>query len=113
MVEYLMQFNIIWVGVIASMAAGLATGVGSLPIFFTRDIPKKVLDALLGAAAGIMLAATSFSLIIPALEKAGGGMNGASTVLMNWPANVSDLVDSFPNTIYRRIPCRKTAERHS
>ncbi len=101
MVEYLMQFNIIWVGVIASMAAGLATGVGSLPIFFTRNIPKKVLDALLGAAAGIMLAATSFSLIIPALEKAGGGMNGASTVLIGILAGgvFLDLVDKFfPNT---------------
>lgn len=101
MVEYLMQFNIIWVGIIASLAAGLATGAGSLPIFFTRDIPKKLLDALLGAAAGIMLAATSFSLIIPALEKAGGGLNGASTVLIGILTGgvFLDLVDKFfPDT---------------
>lgn len=101
MVEYLMQFNIIWVGIIASMAAGLATGIGSLPIFFARDIPKKVLDALLGAAAGVMLAATSFSLILPALEKAGGGISSASTVLVGILAGgvFLDLVDKFfPNT---------------
>ncbi|HHY82534.1 MAG TPA: ZIP family metal transporter [Clostridiales bacterium] len=101
MIEYLMQFNIFWVGVISSLAAGIATGIGSLPIFFTRHIPKKVLDALLGAAAGVMLAATSFSLIVPALEKAGGGVNGASTVLIGILSGgvFLDLVDKFfPNT---------------
>ena len=96
MVEYLMQFNIIWVGIIASMAAGLATGIGSLPIFFAQDIPKKVLDALLGAAAGVMLAATSFSLILPALEKAGGGINRpALTVGILAGGVFLDLVDKF------------------
>ena len=48
MVEYLSQFNIVWVGVIASLAAGLATAVGALPIFITKDVPKKVLDVVLG-----------------------------------------------------------------
>jgi len=101
MVDYLMQFNIFWVGVAASLAAGIATGVGALPIFFTRNIPKRVLDALLGAAAGVMLAATSFSLIVPALEKAGGGINGASTVYIGILSGgvFVDLVDKFfPNT---------------
>jgi ZIP family zinc transporter len=101
MVEYLMQYNIIWVGVIASLTAGLATGFGSLPIFFTRSISKKVLDALLGAAAGVMLAATSFSLIIPAIEKAGSGISGASVALIGILSGgvFLDLVDKFfPNT---------------
>lgn len=101
MVEILMHYNIIWVGVIASFAAGLATGFGSLPVFFTRSISKKVLDALLGAAAGVMLAATSFSLIIPAIEKAGGGISGASIALIGILSGgvFLDLVDKFfPST---------------
>jgi ZIP family zinc transporter len=64
-------------GVLASVAAGLMTGVGAIPIFFTRNISNKMLDALLGFAAGVMLAATSFSLIIPSLESSGGGVKGA------------------------------------
>ena len=99
--DFLLKLNIIWVGFIASLTAGLATGVGSLPIFFTRNIPKKVMDALLGAAAGIMLAATSFSLIIPAIDKAGGGVNGAGIVLIGIMSGgvFLDLVDKFfPNT---------------
>ncbi len=69
--------NTFLLGIIASVGAGLMTGVGALPIFFTRNISEKMLDVLLGFAAGVMLAATSFSLIIPSLEYSGGGLKGA------------------------------------
>jgi len=82
MVEYLSQFNLIWLGIIASTCAGLATGIGSLPIFFTKNISRKLLDALLGAAAGVMLAATFFSLIVPASKKGDGGIPGATIALI-------------------------------
>jgi len=83
------------------MAAGLATGIGSIPIFFVRDVPKKLLDSLLGAAAGVMLAATSFSLIIPAIEAGGGDIDGASIALVGILAGgiFLDIVDKFfPST---------------
>lgn len=85
------------VGVLASLLAGLATGVGAIPIFFTRNITKQVLDPLLGFAAGIMLAATSFSLIIPAIEYGGGGVRGASIALVGILAGglFLDLADRF------------------
>ncbi len=101
MVEYLSQFNLIWLGIIASLCAGLATGVGSLPIFFTKQISKKLLDVLLGAAAGVMLAATSFSLIVPAIEKGGGGVRGATIALIGilFGGIFLDVIDKFfPNT---------------
>lgn len=56
--------------------AGLSTGIGSLPILFSEDVSQKKLDVLLGAAAGIMLAATCFSLIVPSLEAGGGTIKG-------------------------------------
>ncbi len=55
-------------GIIASTAAGLATGVGALPAFFFKDVPDKIIKIMLGAAAGVMLAASSFSLIVPGIE---------------------------------------------
>ncbi|NLO89449.1 MAG: ZIP family metal transporter [Clostridia bacterium] len=57
--------------VIVSVAAGLAAAVGALPVLFFRKIPEVLYDALLGFAAGVMLFAACFSLIIPALEKGG------------------------------------------
>ncbi|MFU0799455.1 MAG: ZIP family metal transporter [Xylanivirga thermophila] len=70
--------NIILTGSLASLLAGLATAVGALPVLFTKNIKESVLDAMLGFAAGVMLAATSFSLILPAIEKGGGGAKGAA-----------------------------------
>lgn len=58
-------------GFIASFLAGAATAVGALPILFGRTVSRKWNDTLLGFAAGVMLAASFFSLILPGLEYAG------------------------------------------
>lgn len=79
MVEFLSQYNAVIIGMIASGIAGIATGVGAIPIFFTKSVSNRILDGLLGFAAGVMLAATSFSLIVPAIEYGGGGVKGAVT----------------------------------
>lgn len=60
--------RIILLGFVASLAAGLATGVGALPCLFFRRVSERWLHTMLGFAAGVMLAATSFSLIIPAID---------------------------------------------
>lgn len=69
--------NTLVVGILASIGAGMMTAVGALPIFFTKNVSERVLNTLLGFAAGVMLAATSFSLIIPSLDYSGGGLRGA------------------------------------
>ena len=56
-------------GIIASLLAGLATGVGALPILLKADFSRRTLDLMLGFAAGVMLAASSFSLLVPAFEE--------------------------------------------
>ncbi|MBN2542195.1 ZIP family metal transporter [bacterium] len=59
------------IGTTASLLAGLATGIGALLVFFIRDVSDRFLDASLGFAAGVMLAATAFSLIVPAIQIGG------------------------------------------
>ena len=63
-----MTESTILLGFSASAAAGLATGLGALPVLFLPQISERLRDALLGFAAGVMLAASFFSLILPALE---------------------------------------------
>lgn len=66
-----MDSDILLLGFIASLGTGLATGVGALPVLFLRDISDRTLDTLLGFAAGVMLAASMFSLLVPAIEIGG------------------------------------------
>ncbi|SPJ32677.1 ZIP family metal transporter [Kushneria phyllosphaerae] len=44
------------------------TAIGALPVLFTKTPNRGVQDLALGFAAGVMLAASFFSLIIPSLE---------------------------------------------
>jgi ZIP family zinc transporter len=54
-------------GAVGSLIAGLFTGVGALPVLMGRGIGPRMQNTLLGFAAGVMLAATVFSLIIPGI----------------------------------------------
>ncbi len=51
-----------------SMVAFAAAVLGALPVLAIRSIPQRVEDSLLGFAAGMMLSACAFSLLIPGLE---------------------------------------------
>lgn len=66
-----MAENLIFLGLVATLGTGLATGVGALPVLFLRRVSDRLLDTMLGFAAGVMLAATAFSLLVPALELGG------------------------------------------
>lgn len=63
--------EMVHLGFIASLLAGLATGFGALPILFKKNFSDDTLDVLLGFAAGVMLAATVFSLLVPAIDLSG------------------------------------------
>jgi ZIP family zinc transporter len=61
-------------------AAGLAaTALGALPALGLRSVPQKLEDSLLGFAAGMMLAASAFSLLLPGLE-AGAEILGSKSL---------------------------------
>lgn len=52
------------------IAGFLATAAGALLIYFTQSTSVRSQDTLLGFAAGMMLAASAFSLILPGIEAA-------------------------------------------
>jgi ZIP family zinc transporter len=60
----------------AALAGGFTWGVtalGASSVFLTRQISRRVLDALLGFACGVMIAASYWSLLAPAIEMSRGG----------------------------------------
>jgi ZIP family zinc transporter len=73
------------------LAAGLATGLGGLGLLFLPRPSDLLLDGLLGFTAGVMLAATAFSLLVPALDEgtvaeviAGFVVGGAVLVVLDF-----------------------------
>lgn len=75
------------VELVGMVAPGLATGLGGLALLLFRRPGHVTLDALLGFTAGVMLAATAFSLLVPALdsgtlaEVVGGLLAGGAALL--------------------------------
>ena len=60
----------IMLGFVGALVAGMMTGVGALPVLVGHTPSRSLRDMLLGFAAGVMLAASFFSLIIPAIDAA-------------------------------------------
>jgi ZIP family zinc transporter len=63
------------------------TAVGSALVFTTREVSRKLLDGLLGFASGVMIAASYWSLLAPAIE-----MSERLSVPSWFPATVGFLL---------------------
>jgi zinc transporter, ZIP family len=49
------------------------TALGASLVFGTKNVPRKLLDAMLGFAAGVMIAASFWSLLAPAIDLSEAG----------------------------------------
>lgn len=76
---------------------GLMTALGAVPVFFTKNVSQKLLDVMLGFAAGIMLSATCFSLVMPSIEYGGGDFKAvmitSAGIILG--AFIIDMIDKF------------------
>ena len=68
MIGFLSNCNPVILAFIATLFTWFVTLLGSALVFFFRNINKNILDSMLGFSAGIMISASFFSLISPALD---------------------------------------------
>lgn len=68
--DFIYGLNPVYQALIATIFTWFMTASGSILVFFFKKINKKVLDAMLGFAAGVMIAASYWSLLAPAIEMA-------------------------------------------
>lgn len=54
----------------AGLVAAGATALGTLPVLLSQHLTVRTRDIMLGFGAGVMLAASAFSLVVPGLEAA-------------------------------------------
>ena len=97
---------------LGGVAGLLATTLGALPVLFLNGLRQKTEDVMLGAAAGMMLAAAAFSLLLPGLaagEKfTGNAFTGAVLVVLGMALGVMLMLglDQFtPHEHAKTGPC--------
>ncbi len=107
-------------GMLGGLAGFVATALGAFPALFLRRIGQRAEDVMLGLAAGMMLAASSFSLILPGLEAGekitGHAGLGAAAVVAGMALGVLLMLglDKFtPHEHDKSGPCGPGCERVS
>ncbi|MFA7361431.1 MAG: ZIP family metal transporter [Candidatus Kapaibacterium sp.] len=68
--DYLLDYDPVLLALLATLFTWGVTALGSAMVFFFKSINKKVLNSMLGFAAGVMIAASFWSLLLPAIEMA-------------------------------------------
>ncbi|MEG0495437.1 MAG: ZIP family metal transporter [Eubacterium sp.] len=71
--DFLLNFPPVGMALIAGLFTWGVTALGASMVFFFKEINKRVLNAMLGFAAGVMIAASFWSLLAPAIEMAKDG----------------------------------------
>jgi len=90
MVAWFTGLNPVAQALVATLFTWFVTALGAAFVFFFKSINRKVLDGMLGFAAGVMIAASYWSLLAPAIEMAEEGG------LPAWlPATVGFLAGGF------------------
>ena len=68
--EFLLEYNPVLLALFATLFTWAVTALGSGMVFFFKTINQKVLNSMLGFAAGVMIAASFWSLLEPAIQMA-------------------------------------------
>lgn len=68
--DFFSGLNPIYQALIATLFTRFMTALGVGLVFFFKSISRKPLDAMLGFAGGVMIAASYWSLLAPAIEMA-------------------------------------------
>lgn len=68
--EWFAALHPAWQALLATCFTWLVTALGAGMVFFFQSVNRRVLDAMLGFAAGVMIAASFWSLLAPAIELA-------------------------------------------
>lgn len=68
--DWFVQLDPVVQALLAGTFTWLVTALGAATVFLKRDMPRALLDAMLGFAAGVMIAASFWSLLNPAIDLA-------------------------------------------
>lgn len=68
MIEWFLQFHPVVQALIGTLFTWGVTALGAALVFFFKTVNKKILNGMLGFASGVMIAASFWSLLAPAIQ---------------------------------------------
>ncbi len=71
MIAIFQSYNPVTQALLATLFTWGVTAAGAALVFFTKNVNQRLMDAMLGFAAGVMIAASFWSLLAPGIEMAG------------------------------------------
>ena len=71
-IQFFESINPIWAALYATIFTWLVTALGASSVFLFKRMNKNILDGMLGFTGGVMVAASVWSLIIPAIDMSEG-----------------------------------------
>ena len=92
---------------VATIGTYLLTVVGTLPVLFFRTAPRNLMDGMMGFAAGVMVAASCWSLLVPAIAR--GGVTVATVGLLAGAAFLYAADQALPH-LHGEFPDEARAE---
>ena len=72
MIEWFTNLSPIWQAFLGTCFTWFLTALGASVVLFFKSVNRKILDGMLGFAAGVMIAASFWSLLAPAIEMSEG-----------------------------------------
>ncbi|MEG0500428.1 MAG: ZIP family metal transporter, partial [Rikenellaceae bacterium] len=84
MIETLLNTNPVLLALLATLFTWFMTALGSGTVFLFRTMNDKVMNMMLGFAAGVMIAASFWSLLQPAIELGDGKPMGWMPVVIGF-----------------------------
>ena len=70
MIDLFLQLHPVMQAFMATLFTWAVTAAGAAIVFFSRAVNDKLMDSMLGFAAGVMIAASFWSLLAPGIEMA-------------------------------------------
>jgi zinc transporter, ZIP family len=103
MVSYFAGLSPVLQALLACLFTWGMTAAGAALVFAAKNVPRKLLDAMLGFAAGVMIAASFWSLLAPAIELSEDG---------NLPSWVAPVIGFLAGGVFLRLLDRVLPHLH-
>ena len=111
MLNYITNLNPVIQALIATLFTWSVTLLGAAVVFFFKKINKNIMDGMLGFAAGVMIAASFFSLIVPAIDMA-NELKLISYIVVSIGFLLGGILLFIGDKIYDKFECKTKTKKN-